>query len=80
MDAKSNKRDMMEFTALDTPGLLAKIATVFSEMNILLYSAKISTNGEKAEDIFKISTSERERLNEQQKQALVEALQAEIND
>ncbi|WP_330997677.1 [protein-PII] uridylyltransferase [Psychrosphaera haliotis] len=80
MDAKSNKRDMMEFTALDTPGLLAKIATVFSEMNILLYSAKISTNGEKAEDIFKISTSDRERLDEHQKQALVEALQAEIND
>ncbi len=79
MDAKSNKRDMMELTALDTPGLLAKIANVFKQNNILLYSAKISTNGEKAEDIFKISTSDRERLDEQQKQNLVAALQSEIN-
>lgn len=80
MDAKSNQRDMMELTALDKPGLLAKIAKVFNENDILLYSAKISTNGEKAEDIFKISTAQREKLNEQQKEQLVAALNAELND
>lgn len=79
VEAKSNKRDMMELTALDTPGLLAKIANVFKEQNILLYSAKISTNGEKAEDIFKISTAEREKLSDQQKESLVTALEQAIN-
>lgn len=79
MDAKSNKRDMMELTALDKPGLLAKIAQIFFDNNVLLYSAKISTNGEKAEDIFKISTAQREKLDEQQKQNLVEALTAELS-
>lgn len=74
MDAKSNYRDMLEITALDTPGLLAKIATVFKENQIMVYSAKISTIGERAEDIFKISTADNKKLNEEQQLALSEAL------
>lgn len=74
MDAKSNYRDMLEITALDTPGLLAKIATVFREHQIMVYSAKISTIGEKAEDIFKISTADNKRLNDVQKSVLSDAL------
>ena len=79
MEAKSKQRDMMEITALDTPGLLAKIAKVFKEQNILLYSAKISTIGEKAEDIFKISTAERTKLDDDQKKALEQAIKTELN-
>ncbi|MDC2888435.1 ACT domain-containing protein [Psychrosphaera algicola] len=74
MDAKSNYRDMLEITALDTPGLLAKIATVFKDNQIMVYSAKISTIGERAEDIFKISTADNKKLNEEQQLALSEAL------
>jgi len=78
MDAKSNTRDMLEITALDTPGLLAKIANVFKNNNIMLYSAKISTIGEKAEDIFKISTADRTKLDEQQKMELTKAIKTEL--
>lgn len=78
MDAKSNYRDMLEITALDTPGLLAKIARVFRENNIMVYSAKISTIGERAEDIFKISTADNKKLNEEQQLALSEALVEEL--
>lgn len=74
MDAKSTQRDMLEITALDTPGLLAKIAEVFKQQNILLYSAKISTIGEKAEDIFKISTSDRKKLDDDQRNDLTLAI------
>ncbi|GHB63415.1 bifunctional uridylyltransferase/uridylyl-removing enzyme [Psychrosphaera saromensis] len=75
----SNKySNMMELTALDTPGVLAKISKVFKQNNIMLYSAKISTIGEKAEDIFRVSTIERTKLNDEQKASLVEALKLEL--
>ena len=79
-EGSSKKRDMLEITALDTPGLLAKIARVFKQQEITLYSAKISTIGEKAEDIFKISASNGERLSEEQIQNLSDALIAELSD
>lgn len=75
----SNKySNMMELTALDTPGVLAKIAKVFKQNNIMLYSAKISTIGEKAEDIFRVSTVQKTKLNDEQKTSLVNALQDEL--
>lgn len=40
----------------------------------MVYSAKISTIGEKAEDIFKISTADNKRLNDVQKSVLSDAL------
>lgn len=76
----SNKySNMMELTSLDTPGVLAKIAKVFKQNNIMLYSAKISTIGEKAEDIFRVSTVHRTKLDDVQKASLVEALKLELD-
>lgn len=80
MESKSKKRDLVEITALDTPGLLAKIANVFKEQNIVLFTAKISTIGEKAEDIFKISGPDGEKLTELQKDNLAQALQEALSD
>ena len=65
---------MLEITALDTPGLLAKIANVFKEQNITLFTAKISTVGEKAEDIFKVANPSGEKLTDEQKDSLAGAL------
>lgn len=78
MDAKSMNRDMIEITSLDTPGMLAKIAKVFKERDIMIYSAKISTVGEKAEDIFKISNSAKIKLDEEQKALLTDAIKQEL--
>ena len=80
MESKSKKRDLVEITALDTPGLLAKIANVFKEQNIVLFTAKISTIGEKAEDIFKVSSSDGEKLTELQKNNLAQALKEALSD
>mgnify|MGYP005989423031 CR=1 FL=1 len=80
IDAKNKNRNMLELTALDTPGLLAKIATVFKEQQVSLYSAKISTIGEKAEDIFEISNADGERLTEEQIENLTEALVTELSN
>ncbi|NVK24451.1 MAG: [protein-PII] uridylyltransferase [Gammaproteobacteria bacterium] len=80
IEGSSKKRDMLEITALDTPGLLAKIATVFRQQQITLYSAKISTIGEKAEDIFKISSGDGDRLNDEEVKSLSDALIEELSN
>lgn len=61
----------MELVALDKPGLLAQVSQIFTELNLNLLNAKITTVGEKAEDFFiltnqlgqALAREERERLN-----------------
>ena len=77
-DSASNHYDIIEINALDTHGLLAKISSVFTKLNIKLYSAKIHTLGERAEDIFTISNEQRNKLSQQQKDQLTEALKQEL--
>lgn len=48
----AKKRLIINLTTADRPGLLAKVAIVFAEFDLRLYRAKISTLGEKAEDVF----------------------------
>jgi [protein-PII] uridylyltransferase len=47
-----NSRTVMEISALDMPGLLSVIANVIAEQGINVIHAKISTLGEKIDDIF----------------------------
>lgn len=61
----------MELVALDKAGLLAQVSQIFTELNLNLLTAKITTVGEKAEDFFiltnrfgqALAREERERLN-----------------
>lgn len=46
---------VLEVISPDRPGLLATIGQIFTEMNIQLQNAKISTLGERVEDIFFIT-------------------------
>ena len=70
---------MIEISALNRPGLLASIGQVFNDCHINIHSAKITTFGERAEDVFTISNSEYDKLSEQQQNLLVERLNAEID-
>lgn len=72
-------RTMIEIVALDRPGLLANIAQVFQQEKISIHSAKITTFGEKADDVFTISTFDDEALTEQEKQDLAEKLTEQID-
>ena len=54
----------VEVITLDRPGLLVQIADVFTEFELAVHSAKIVTLGERAEDIFSISTKGSDRLQD----------------
>ncbi len=51
-----NARTVMEISTLDMPGMLSVIANVIAELDIDITHAKISTLGEKIDDIFYITT------------------------
>lgn len=78
---EKNQRTVMDLISLDRPGLLAKVANVFFEQKILLQTAKVTTIGERVEDVLFITNEDHLPLNEKQqgelKSALVEALRIE---
>ncbi|HKI74290.1 MAG TPA: [protein-PII] uridylyltransferase [Pseudomonadales bacterium] len=50
----TNEQTILEVVTPDRPGLLAVIANIFVDMDIVLQSAKITTLGERVEDVFYI--------------------------
>ena len=72
-------RTMIEIIALDRPGLLSNIGQVFQKEQINIHSAKITTFGEKADDVFTISTKENDALTPEEQEDLAIRLTQEIN-
>jgi [protein-PII] uridylyltransferase len=70
---------MIEIEALDRTGLLQVIAQEFQRFNINIHTAKITTFGEKAEDVFTISNEHFTALSETEKQQLAEQLSNAID-
>lgn len=64
--AAQDDSTLIELEALDVPGILAKIGHAFVDCNLTLRLAKISTIGERAEDIFIVSNSEGLALTQEQ--------------
>ncbi len=79
IDIKAKSKTMIEIITLDRPKVLASIAQVFQQLKINIHSAKITTFGEKVDDVFTISTSENIALNEEDKQILADKLTQEID-
>ena len=71
----STNRHTLELITADRPGLLAKVAFIFLQLNIDLHNAKINTLGNRAEDGFLISAKNNHLLNPAQ----IDALSAHLN-
>ena len=58
MDIRPDERGAyhsLNIVASDRPGLLYRVARQLSEYHLNLYSAKINTLGDRAEDVFLVS-------------------------
>ena len=75
----AKSKTMIEIIALDRPRLLGNIAQVFQQLQINIHSAKITTFGEKADDVFTISNSDNMALTDEEKQQLADKLTQEID-
>jgi [protein-PII] uridylyltransferase len=78
VDDPVNRRTIVELIAGDRPGLLSQVAKVFMNERVEIYTSKIMTVGERAEDVFYVTgpqgtdldAAARERLADRLTQAL----------
>lgn len=74
VDTRSRRSTLLEIVALDRPGLLGHFATIFQECELQIHSAKITTFGEKAEDVFIVSNAEDKALSQEEQNILTTRL------
>ncbi|WP_152431063.1 bifunctional uridylyltransferase/uridylyl-removing protein GlnD [Vibrio aquimaris] len=79
LPTKGKKRTLLEFVALDTPGLLAIVGATFADLNLHLHGAKITTIGERAEDLFIITNAQGIKLTEEEELDLQQQLIESVN-
>jgi len=78
IETPTRRSTMLEIVALDRPGLLAQFSQIFQESKLHIHSAKITTFGEKAEDVFIVSNGDEKALTEAEQKTLKAKLCNEI--
>ena len=77
---ESSIHTIIEVISPDRPGLLAKVADIFQQFNINLKTAKISTFGERVEDVFFITDNKGCALtDEAQLKTLADTIKTELD-
>jgi [protein-PII] uridylyltransferase len=76
----SNPRTIIELIAGDRPGLLFQVAKVLDQERVALQNAKIATVGERAEDVFFVTTTQHQPLDDQQSERVGKALREALSD
>ena len=72
---------VLEITAPDRPGLLARIGKIFRDFDLSLQNAKIATLGERVEDVFFVTDAKHQPLADAELCARLQAaLTAQLSD
>ena len=66
-----SRRTLLEITATDRPGLLARIGRTFMQLKLNVHNAKIATFGEKVEDSFFITDADHNPISDPEKGQLI---------
>ena len=74
-----NNRTVLELVAADRPGLLLRLGNLFEEHEVALHNAKVATVGERAEDVFFVTTNRNRRLSERHCERLVRAIETTLS-
>jgi [protein-PII] uridylyltransferase len=69
-----NQRTIIELIAGDRPGLLSQVAKVFKAEHVNIYTSKIMTVGERAEDVFYVSDDTGRPLTSDARERLAQRL------
>ena len=77
---EASNQHVMSITTLDQPGLLAQLGQVFLQQGIEVHAARITTLGERAEDMFYISDQEDAALTGQKLEVLKAAIISALDD
>ncbi len=65
LDDPSHQHTIIEIVTTDRAGLLSTIGKAFSELNIYLHDAKITTIGSRAEDMFYVSDQQGQAIHDE---------------
>ncbi len=79
-DDPQGRYNILELVTTDHPGLLAKIGKIFREHHFNIVSAKITTIGSRAEDMFFLTTQDKQLINTEQQQHFIEQLQQTLTE
>ena len=76
----TRQRTVMEMTAADRPGLLSKVGDALRAAGVDLHAAKITTVGERAEDVFFLSNRRGKALSDEECTRLRDSLLDRLAD